>query len=117
MLGFSTDESERAQPFQTANERPRTIFRYRFPLLEAGWSRDDCVHAIRQAGLPVPPKSGCWCCPYTSGPGWVFLKERHPDLFRQAERLEQRSRMETLKLHRTIPLAEVVRLWEPRVRA
>src|SRR5262249_51340548 len=113
----STDEADRAGPFQAANDRPRSIFRYRFPLLEVGWNRDDCISAIRHAGLPIPPKSGCWCCPYTSGAGWVLLHDRHPDLFREAERLERRSRMKSLKLHRNIPLAEVVRLWEPRVRA
>lgn len=38
-------------------------FRYVYPLREWGWSLEDCIRRIQQAGLPVPPKSSCFFCP------------------------------------------------------
>lgn len=35
---------------------------HRYPLREWGWTRPDCDRRIRQAGLPVPPKSACFFC-------------------------------------------------------
>ena len=31
--------------------------------MEWGWSRKDCIQAIRDAGLPLPGKSSCFFCP------------------------------------------------------
>jgi hypothetical protein len=39
------------------------FYAYRYPLIEWGWDRDRCKRAIREAGLPVPPKSSCFFCP------------------------------------------------------
>lgn len=33
------------------------------PLVEWGWSRDECMQALRRTGLPVPTKSACFYCP------------------------------------------------------
>lgn len=34
-----------------------------YPLREWGWDRDRCKREIIAAGLPVPVKSACFCCP------------------------------------------------------
>jgi len=34
-----------------------------YPLIEWGWTLEECIARIKEAGLPVPPKSSCWCCP------------------------------------------------------
>jgi len=33
-----------------------------YPLREWGRTRERCIAEIAKAGLPVPPKSACWCC-------------------------------------------------------
>lgn len=55
-IGISADEQRRAK----LSSDPLEVKRY--PLIELGLSRQDCEAIIRDAGLPVPPKSGCWFC-------------------------------------------------------
>lgn len=45
----------------TCQGRPRDRFVY--PLQVWDWTREDCMAAIQEAGLPVPPKSSCFFCP------------------------------------------------------
>lgn len=59
------------------------------PLVDAGIDRAGCVRLIEQAGLAVPPKSGCWLCPFQRASQWRALWERHPDLFERAAHLEE----------------------------
>lgn len=59
LIGFDTDESHRAD--RAPARRDRFVFRY--PLLEWGWSRADCVTAIKRSELEVPGKSSCFFCP------------------------------------------------------
>jgi hypothetical protein len=40
-------------------------YEYWYPLIEWGMDREACKLAIREAGLPVPPKSACKFCPAT----------------------------------------------------
>jgi 3'-phosphoadenosine 5'-phosphosulfate sulfotransferase (PAPS reductase)/FAD synthetase len=55
-VGISTDESVRARPLPSK----------RYPLLEIGFSRKDCMAYIKSKGLPIPTKSGCLICPFAS---------------------------------------------------
>jgi len=85
-IGISTDENRRAvmssMDFQTR----------RYPLIELGLSRDDCAAIIRDAGLPAPPKSGCWFCPFQKQARWHQLKRESPDLFDRALYLEENAK-------------------------
>lgn len=56
--------------------------------MEWGWSRKDCIQAIRDAGLPLPGKSSCFFCP--SMKRWEIrtLYHRYPDLLRRALAIE-----------------------------
>lgn len=60
----------------------------KYPLMEWGWSRKDCIQAIRDAGLPLPGKSSCFFCP--SMKRWEIrtLYHRYPDLLRRALAIE-----------------------------
>lgn len=60
----------------------------RYPLLELDWDQDDCVEAIRAAGLPVPVKSGCWHCPFMRVREVIQLAISAPDRFGRIVRLE-----------------------------
>lgn len=68
-IGISTDEAHRAKP-----SRVRYITR-RFPLLENGISRINCLEYFRSRGLPNPPKSSCVICPYHNDNYWRDIKK------------------------------------------
>ena len=85
-IGISTDEARRQKP----SIDPREVKRY--PLIELGLSRVDCEAIIRAAGLPVPPKSGCWFCPFMKQSSWHQLKRERPDLFSRAMAMEENAR-------------------------
>lgn len=82
-IGISLDEIHRA------NNRSRIPHeRVVYPLLDLGLRRTDCQRIIREAGLPVPPKSACWFCPMKRPAEWHELRRTQPDLFDRACALE-----------------------------
>lgn len=56
-FGYSTDEAIRAR-----RKKPIGWQQARYPLLELGLSRSDCVRWYQARGLPVPLKSACVQC-------------------------------------------------------
>lgn len=60
-----------------------------FPLIAAGINRQGCIEIIKRHGLPIPPKSGCYICPFQSRAQWIELKRKHPELFCKAMKLEK----------------------------
>jgi hypothetical protein len=85
LIGISTDEYQRAN--RGKNEKWETR---EYPLLDLGLSRNDCVQVIKNAGLPVPPKSSCFYCPFHNMQTWAELKRDSPDLFDKAQQLEDK---------------------------
>lgn len=81
--GISTDEPHRATP---TRESDGYISAY--PLMELGISRRDCLRIVAEAGLPQPPKSSCWFCPYKTTDQWVTMRQERPELFEAAALLE-----------------------------
>lgn len=69
-LGISTDEVHRAKPSGVAWAS------ISFPLLDLNLSRADCVSLVERAGLPSPPRSSCWMCPFRSDAEWLAMRER-----------------------------------------
>lgn len=63
-----------------------------YPLVTQRLSRQDCIALIRQANLPVPVKSSCFFCPFSTLDRWKWLHETHPDLYQKAIALEERSK-------------------------
>lgn len=84
VLGISTDEWTRANTARAAAWE-----RIVYPLLDLRLSRLDCMNIIREAGLPVPPKSACWFCPFRSPRAWSEMRRDRPDLFARAVALEE----------------------------
>lgn len=74
-LGISTDEFHRAKRVET--EYQKLIY----PLLEMRYSRTDCRRFIEQVGLPQPPKSSCFFCPYHSKFTWAKMRRDDPEEF------------------------------------
>lgn len=50
--------------------------------------RAACERSIRDAGLPVPPKSSCFFCPASKKREIVWLREHHPELLERAPAIE-----------------------------
>ncbi|MEZ0071645.1 phosphoadenosine phosphosulfate reductase [Planotetraspora sp. GP83] len=82
-IGISVDEIHRAN-----RRRAEQHERVAYPLLDLGLRRADCEMVIREAGLPIPPKSACFFCPFKSAQGWRQLRQDEPALFSEAARLE-----------------------------
>lgn len=84
-LGISVDEIQRAKP----GIDPKARYQCRtYPLLDLGLHRGDCRRVIADVGLPVPPKSACFFCPFHDTESWKRLRRDTPDLFAKAVELE-----------------------------
>ena len=83
-IGISVDEIHRANA-RRCEPHERIIY----PLLDLGIRRADCPRIIRSAGLPVPPKSSCWFCPFHRLTAWQDMRRDDPDLFARACHLEE----------------------------
>lgn len=81
--GISTDEPHRATP---SREDDGYISAY--PLIEIGLSRSDCLRIVAEHGLPKPPKSSCWFCPYKTTQQWSQMRLNEPELFARVCDLE-----------------------------
>jgi hypothetical protein len=84
-VGFSTDEAHRA-----SNRVASDIQRPHYPLLELGMDREKCKATIRAAGLPVPPKSACFFCPFHRPRQWADMARDAPELFSKSVMLEKK---------------------------
>jgi hypothetical protein len=94
-VGISTDEFHRAN---NANTEPNQSVAY--PLLDLGLDRQACMSVIRDAGLPVPPKSSCYFCPFHKPAHWSEMRRDRPDLFDQAAELEAHLIVQRINLGR-----------------
>lgn len=82
-IGISLDEFHRAN-----NRRPVPHEQVVYPLLDLNLRRSDCERIIRKAGLPVPPKSSCFFCPFHRPQFFRDLRRQEPDEFEKACQLE-----------------------------
>lgn len=83
-IGISVDEIHRAN---RRRSEPCELIDY--PLLDLGLRREDCEQIIKDAGLPVPPKSSCFFCPFRTVDAWRMQRQAEPELFAQAVALEE----------------------------
>lgn len=96
-MGISLDEIERA------NRKPQPHERVVYPLVGVGEDtglklrRSDCERIIRAAGLPVPPKSACYFCPFHSLDAWADMRREEPVEFELAADLEAHLRDRSIR--------------------
>jgi hypothetical protein len=60
----------------------------RYPLVEDGIDRNGCEEIIKKHNLPIPPKSGCFVCPFQGNSQFIRLRREEPCIFRKAVDLE-----------------------------
>lgn len=63
-----------------------------YPLIDRRITRDGCLELIQSEGLPIPPRSACYFCPFNSVDRWRWLFENHPELYENAMALEEHSK-------------------------
>lgn len=109
MLGISFDERIRARsdsgfsytrlgyPFLNQIGRDKHEF------LPEVMNRQDCMNVIARAGLPIPPKSSCWFCPFHSLRVWQEMRDKEPELFAKACDLEDMLSARSKTLWRSNP--------------
>lgn len=88
-IGISLDEIHRANA-RKVDPHERIVY----PLVGIGedtglkMTRTDCMRVIRGAGIPVPPKSSCFFCPFHRPTAWADLARETPELFEKSVELE-----------------------------
>jgi hypothetical protein len=82
-IGISTDEITRV-----SNKRSMPYERPVYPLIDLGLDRSACQTLIAEAGLPVPPKSSCYFCPFHRPQMWAEMRRDEPELFWKSAELE-----------------------------
>jgi hypothetical protein len=92
-LGISTDEVIRVRTDSGIQH-----IRIEYPLIDMGISRSDCYGIIRDAGLPEPPRSSCWFCPYHQVAVWDRMRADDPTLFARAVEFERQMSEKRLSL-------------------
>jgi len=105
-VGISLDESKRAKVKQA-----KKWFYTRYPLIDQGMTREDCIYLIGGLGWPKPPRTSCLMCPQQDDAEWVRMRDNSPDDWRKALEVEEyiHSVNPDIYLHRLrIPLEEAV---------
>jgi len=69
LLGISTDEVHRVKPSDAE------WVKNRYPLVDMGWDRQDCIDFMVDEGYGEPPRSACTFCPYRSDAEWREMQE------------------------------------------
>ena len=90
-IGYDADEERRAKI--KADDK----YDYIYPLIGAGWGRDECVDAIKRHGLPQPGKSACFFCPSSKKHEILSLRDQNPDLMARALKMESNAQLTTVK--------------------
>src|SRR3546814_20111412 len=73
----------------------------RWPLIELGMTRRDCLRWLERHGYPMPPKSACIGCPYHSDTMWRQRREEDPDALADAVAIDRLHRTRCRKIGRT----------------
>jgi len=82
-IGISTDEIQRV-----SNKKSMPYEKPIYPLIDVSMDRSRCQQVIAAAGLPVPPKSSCFFCPFHRPQVWAEMRRDEPELFEKSAALE-----------------------------
>lgn len=91
LIGYDMDEPHRARIPEDEK------YLYRYPLIEWGWGREECVDAIKRAGITQPGKSACYFCPSSKKQEILELRRVYPELAVRAVAMEKNANLTTVK--------------------
>jgi len=86
-IGIAYDEEHRAKAPQNPPPHLRNKI-YRYCFVEDKITRFDNVEMIKKAGFKMPPKSGCYVCPFQPNKELRELYMKEPCLYEKAKKLE-----------------------------
>lgn len=89
-VGFDSGEAHRVKQEHQATAAISAKFTASnwYPLVDWGWTRDNCVEAIKRHGLPQPGKSSCYFCPASKRSEVIKLRDTYPELLERALKIE-----------------------------
>lgn len=82
-IGISLDEAHRMKPAR------KPWVEHRWPLIDLGMKRHDCLRWMERNGYPKPPRSACVYCPFHSDSEWRRLKDEEPKEFARSVQFER----------------------------
>lgn len=90
-IGYDIGETQRKE---NAKERDEADPKYTkiYALMDWGWTREDCIAAILQEGLPLPGKSSCFFCPSMKKREIRTLYHQNRELYDRAIAIEDGAR-------------------------
>lgn len=94
-IGISLDEWHRMRSGGDPDKPWKTLV---YPLIDLKLDRAACVNIITTAGLPVPPKSSCFFCPFHAMAAWQNLRLNQPDAFQKAVKMDEVLRERSMRL-------------------
>jgi hypothetical protein len=93
LIGYDATETLKGKRGASARENLEdATAKYRYPLVEWGWTRERCEQAIRAAGLPSVVKSACFFCPNQTTCELRAMAESSPALVLRALVIEEVAR-------------------------
>lgn len=82
-IGISLDEVTRMKPSRVK------WCEHRWPLVDKGMKRWDCLRWMAGHGFPEPPRSACKYCPFHSDAEWRRLRAEEPLEFEESVLIER----------------------------
>lgn len=113
VIGIDYGEEHRMSSIMNTSAGGQRLW---FPLVSECIDREACVGIIQENGVAVPPKSGCFICPFRSKRQWRELFDNYPHLFRLAVDLEENARKVAVENGREpmLLMQEPLATWTPR---
>jgi hypothetical protein len=91
-IGYDAGEPWRAQK---VSQSPK-LWTAWYPLVEWGWTRDECIEILSEEGFK-PPKSSCFFCPAMKKGEIIALAESHPEFMERALAIEDTAQANTTR--------------------
>ena len=105
-LGISVDEARRARPGRAKWNQ------LRYPLIELGLRREDCIDLVARLGWQKPEHTSCFICPMQSDFQWRRIRDEFPENWRDAVNIDRMIRTvnPNIYLHPScVPLEEAIK--------
>lgn len=84
-IGISLDEIGRCKPSGVEWQ----LYDWPLVMTNPAQYRSHCYQTVYGMGLPKPPKSSCWCCPWRKNQQWAHQRDNSPQDHEKACQLDE----------------------------
>jgi 3'-phosphoadenosine 5'-phosphosulfate sulfotransferase (PAPS reductase)/FAD synthetase len=117
LIGIAADEAKRANNLTALVPENAKYLEHRFPLIEAGITKADCVEILKENGITAY-KSGCYLCPFQPISKFWAVSVLYPELHAKSVAMEELATARNPKLRilgrEGVPLDEEIARWVAR---